>query len=66
MNVQLRGTVSPPTGLLASCLIFKTNQQISDFKWETSTEINGIIVGIKYIFENIKNWQRNGTKVSRL
>jgi hypothetical protein len=38
MSVQLRGTVSPPIGLLASCLIFKTNQQISDFKWETSAQ----------------------------
>jgi len=64
MIVPLRGTVSPPIGVM-----FNLQNQSTDFGFQVgdfSTEINRNIVGIKYIFEEIKTWQRNGTKVSRL
>jgi hypothetical protein len=49
--------------------MFNLQNQSADFGFRVgdfSTEINGNTVGIKHIFEKIKNCQRNGTKVSRL
>jgi hypothetical protein len=49
--------------------MFNLQNQSTDFGFQVgdfSTEINRNIVGIKYIFEEIKTWQRNGTKVSCL
>jgi len=49
--------------------MFNLQNQSTDFGFKVgdfSTEINGNIIGIKYIFDKIKNWQRNGTNVSRL
>ena len=53
---------------MAAGFMFNLQNQSTDFEFQEgdfSTEINGNI-GIKYIFEKIKNWQRNGTKVSQL